>query len=76
MDDLWTMVENNISPEAWGVHLSGKGKLTKEDPERLLSKLHRLMVFIGCEIPFEVELEGETVPLHELIWRALTHEGS
>ena len=63
-------------PEAWGVHLAGKGKLTKEDREKLLSKLHRLMIFLGCEIPFDVELEGETVPLHELVWRIMTHHGT
>ncbi len=63
-------------PGAWGVHLAGKGKLTKEDREKLLSKLHRLMVFIGCEIPVEVKLEGKTVPLHELMWRLITHEGT
>ena len=63
-------------PEAWGVHLAGKGKLTKEDREKLLSKLHRLMVFIGCEIPFKVELEGKIIPLHELVWRIMTYEGT
>jgi hypothetical protein len=54
----------------------GKGKLTKEDREKLLPKLHRLMVFIGYEILFEVELEGEPVPLHELVWRLMTHQGT
>jgi hypothetical protein len=68
--------EKDDVPEAWGVHLSGKGKLAKEDRERLLSKLHRLMVFIGCEIPLKVELEGEPVQLHELVWRLMTHEGA
>jgi hypothetical protein len=63
-------------PEAWGVHLAGKGTLTKDDREKLLSKLHRLLVFIGCEIPFEVKLEGKTVPLHELVWRIMTHHGT
>ncbi|MGA7075779.1 MAG: DUF5788 family protein [Halobacteriota archaeon] len=68
--------EKMMYPEAWGVHLAGKGKLTKEDREKLLSKLHRLLVFIGCEIPFEVKLEGKTVPLHELVWRIMTHQGT
>ena len=68
--------EKTMYPEAWGVHLAGKGKLTKEDREKLLSKLHRLLVFIGCEIPFEVKLEGKTVPLHELVWRIMTHHGT
>lgn len=58
------MVKKTMDPEAWGVHLAGKGKLTKEDREKLLSKLHRLLVFIGCEVPLKVKLEGEPVPLH------------
>jgi len=69
-------MKKTMYPEAWGVHLAGKGELTKEDREKLLSKLHRMMVFIGCEIPFEVELEGRTVPLHELVWRIMTHQGT
>jgi hypothetical protein len=68
--------EKTMYPEAWGVHLAGKGTLTKEDREKLLSKLHRLLVFIGCEIPFEIKLEGKTVPLHELVWRIMTHHGT
>jgi hypothetical protein len=68
--------EKTTYPEAWGVHLAGKGKLTKEDRERLLSKLHRLLVFIGCEIPFKVTLEGKTVPLNELVWGIMTHQGT
>lgn len=68
--------EKTMYPEAWGVHLAGKGTLTKDDREKLLSKLHRLLVFIGCEIPFEVKLEGKTVPLHELVWRIMTHHGT
>jgi hypothetical protein len=69
-------VEKSTYPEAWGVHVAGKGKLTKEDRERLLSKLHRLLVFIGCEIPLEVKLEGKTVPLNELVWRIMTRQGT
>ena len=68
--------EKTMYPEAWGVHLAGKGTLTKDDREKLLSKLHRLLVFIGCEIPFEIKLEGKTVPLHELVWRIMTHHGT
>ena len=68
--------EKPTYPEAWGVHVAGTGKLTKEDRERLLSKLHRLLVFIGCEIPLEVKLEGKTVPLNELVWRIMTRQGT
>ena len=55
-------MNKTMPPKAWGVHLAGKGELTKEDREKLLSKLHRLMVFIGCEIPLKVDLEGEPSP--------------
>jgi Family of unknown function (DUF5788) len=68
--------EKTAYPGAWGVHLAGKGKLTKEDRQKLLSRLHKLLVFIGCEIPLEVKLEGKTVPLNELVWRIMTHEGT
>jgi hypothetical protein len=73
---LMDVGEKTMYPEAWGVHLAGKGTLTKDDREKLLSKLHRLLVFIGCEIPFEIKLEGKTVPLHELVWRIMTHHGT
>jgi len=61
-----------MSREAWGVHLSGTEKLTRQEREKILQKLNRLFIFIGCEIPTEIEVDGETIPLHELIWKIVT----
>jgi hypothetical protein len=62
--------------DAWGVHLAGKGKLKKEDRQKLLSKLHRLLAFIGCEIPIQVKLGGKVAPLQDLVWTLMTHQGT
>ena len=64
-----------MSDEVWGMHLSGDGKLTKEEREKLIFKLTRMCTFIGCEIPEKVELEGEIIPLHEFMWRLITTKG-
>ncbi len=61
-----------MSHEAWGAALSGTDGLTKQEREKLLFKLNRLFVFIGCEIPDNIELEGENIPLHDLIWKIIT----
>ncbi len=61
-----------MSHEAWGAELSGTDGLTKQEREKLLVKLNRLFIFIGCEIPDNIELEGENIPLHELIWKIIT----
>jgi len=57
----------------WGVHLSDAHNLTKEEREELLFKLNRLSTFIGTEIPEEVELDGQVVALHEVMWRLVNH---
>jgi hypothetical protein len=61
-----------MSHEAWGAELSGTDGLTKQEREKLLFKLNRLFIFIGCEIPDNIELEGENIPLQELIWKIIT----
>ncbi len=60
-----------MSHEAWGAELSGTDGLTKQEREKLLFKLNRLFIFIGCEIPDKIELEGKNIPLHELIWKII-----
>lgn len=64
--------EEYMSHEAWGAELSGTDGLTKQEREKLLFKLNRLFIFIGCEIPDTIELEGENIPLHDLIWKIIT----
>ena len=58
----------------WGVHLSEAHNLTKEEREELLFKLNRLFTFIGTEIPEEIELDGQVVALHEVMWRLVNHD--
>lgn len=69
---IQTCSEAVMSHEAWGIDLSGTEKLTRQERQKLLHKLNRLFIFIGCEIPMTIEVEGETVPLHELVWRIVT----
>jgi len=61
-----------MSREAWGVHLSETEKLTRQEREKILQKLNRLFIFIGCEIPTKIEVDDETIPLRELIWKIVT----
>jgi hypothetical protein len=58
----------------WGVHLSDASNLTTEEREELLFKLNRLFTFVGTEIPEEIELDGEPVALHEVMWRLINHK--
>jgi len=58
----------------WGVHLMDATTLTKKEREELLFKLNRIFTFVGTEIPEEIELEGEDIPLHEVMWHLINHK--
>jgi hypothetical protein len=58
----------------WGVHLTDATSLTKKEREELLFKLNRIFTFVGTEIPEEIELDGEIVALHEVMWRLINHK--
>jgi hypothetical protein len=58
----------------WGARLSDATKLTKEERKTLLFKLNRLFTFVGTEILGEVELDGQAVPRHEVMWRLINHK--
>ncbi len=45
--------------------------ISLEEREHLLFELHRFLVWVGEQIPEEVEVDGETIRLHELIWRCI-----
>jgi Family of unknown function (DUF5788) len=66
--------EEPLEPTIWGVHLSNSQTLTKEEREKLLFKLNRLFTFVGTEIPEEIELDGQVVALHEVMWRLINHK--
>ncbi len=58
----------------WGVHLSDARKLTQRERDELIFKLNRLFTFVGTEIPGEVELDHERVPLHQVMWQLINHK--
>ncbi len=58
----------------WGVHLSDAHTLTQKEREQLIFKLNRLFTFVGTEIPEEVELDHERVPLHQVMWQLINHK--
>lgn len=66
--------EEPLEPTVWGVHLSNSHNLTKEERETLLFKLNRLFTFVGTEVPEEIELDGQVVALHEVMWRLINHK--
>lgn len=45
--------------------------ISEEEREHLLSSLHRFLIWIGEPLPNSIEMNGETVELHELIWRCI-----
>ena len=53
----------------------GSGKLddyiSLEEREHLLNGLHRYLIWVGEKVPDEMEVDGENIKLHELIWRCI-----
>ena len=43
--------------------------ISPEEREHFLSGLHRYLVWVGEKLPEEVDVDGKTIMLHELIWR-------
>ncbi len=48
--------------------------LSLEEREQLLFELHRFLVWVGERLPDKVEVDGENIELHELIWRCIHKE--
>ncbi|HTY91734.1 MAG TPA: DUF5788 family protein [Methanocella sp.] len=48
--------------------------ITPEERRRLELKLHRMLVWVGVLTPFEFELGGKVVPLHEIVWDLLAKD--
>ncbi len=51
-------------------------RISREERERLLSELHRFLAWVGEKLPGEIEVDGEKINLHELIWNCLNSEQS
>lgn len=48
--------------------------ITPEERRKLELRLHRLLVWVGVMTPFEFEIAGQKVPLHEIVWDLLSRE--
>ncbi len=73
------MKSSNASDHAdvtvWGVHLSDAQTLTQRERDELLHKLNHMFAFVGTEIPEEVDLGHEHVPLRQVMWQLINHKG-
>ncbi len=45
--------------------------ISEDERERLLAGLHRFLIWVGEPVPDEVNVDGENIKLHELIWRCV-----
>ena len=45
--------------------------ISPEERGHLLNGLHRYLIWVGEKVPEEVEMNGENIKLHELIWRCI-----
>ena len=48
--------------------------ISREEREHLLNGLHRYLIWVGEKVPDEVQVNGENIKLHELIWRCIHKE--
>jgi hypothetical protein len=54
--------------------LEGQRLITPEERRKLELRLHRMLVWVGVMTPFEFDLAGRKVPLHEIVWDLLSKE--
>jgi hypothetical protein len=52
----------------------GQPLITPQERRRLELRLHRMLVWVGVMTPFEFELGGKKVPLHEIVWDLLSKD--
>ena len=71
LQDIRTMKKEygKASPSSEGQQL-----ITPEERRRLELRLHRMLVWVGVMTPFEFDLNGQKVPLHEIVWDLLSKE--
>jgi|AGTN01.2.fsa_nt_gi hypothetical protein len=52
----------------------GQRLITPEERRKLELRLHRMLVWVGVMTPFEFELNGQKVPLHEIVWDLMSKD--
>ena len=52
----------------------GQPLITPEERKKLELRLHRMLVWVGVMTPFEFEIGGNKVPLHEIVWDLLSKD--
>ncbi len=52
----------------------GQPLITPEERRNLELRLHRMLVWVGVMMPFEFDLGGKKVPLHEIVWDLLSKD--
>jgi len=45
--------------------------ISPEEREHFLSELHRFLVWVGEQLPDIVEVDGEKIKVHDLVWRCI-----
>jgi Family of unknown function (DUF5788) len=53
---------------------SGPAVLTSEDRNKIISRIHSLLFWVGETIPQEVRIEDRTVPLRDVVYNYLISE--
>ena len=48
--------------------------ITPEERHHLELRLHRMLVWVGVLTPFEFELGGKVMPLHDIVWDLLAKD--
>ena len=51
-----------------GSVLKSGDRITDNERNKLLNRLHRPLFWVGENIPRELEIEGKKIKLHEIIW--------
>ena len=63
----------DMTPEI-DICAGGKGDLTSEERQVLISRIHSLLYWLGETIPQELVVENERIPLRDMVYDYLTNE--
>ena len=66
MDDLKSAVDQYSEAD--------QRLITPDERKHLELRLHRMLVWVGVLTPFEFELGGRVVPLHDVVWDLLAKD--